>query len=271
MSEPGWRVCHTSVIGSSHIRTGAPCQDTCGFEYLEGTSDGALLLYASDGAGSASRSDEGAAQVCDSFKEFFGRLLLRGKNVGDIRTTECIDWVLEAREWLGIVAEETGAQLRDFACTFLGVIIGNSGCICLQIGDGAIVFSTEDSPDAYSPAIWPDEGEFANLTYFITGQESENHLHVQRIEEKVCEMALFTDGLEHLALHMATKTAHTPFFQAFFRPLRNEPFGFSQVQSDQIAAFLASEMVLARTDDDKTLLLASRFESKPENKVHEAL
>ena len=69
-------------------------------------------------------------------------------------------------------------------------------------------------------------------------------------------LALLSDGLVRLALHLPELTPHAPFFV----PLLS--FVASAADEDQasrqLAAFLDSERVCARTDDDKALVLAVR-------------
>jgi hypothetical protein len=69
-------------------------------------------------------------------------------------------------------------------------------------------------------------------------------------------VAVFSDGLQRLALNMADNTAHEPFFTNFFRVLGAS----TPEQGDQLHGallrFLRSPDVNERTDDDKTLALA---------------
>jgi hypothetical protein len=71
----------------------------------------------------------------------------------------------------------------------------------------------------------------------------------------VDEVALLTDGLQSLALRFASREAHGPFFEPMFERLR----GPEQPSESELAAFLGSGPVNARTDDDKTLVLATRL------------
>ena len=69
-------------------------------------------------------------------------------------------------------------------------------------------------------------------------------------------LAVFTDGLQGLALKHPARTPHEPFFA----PL----FAFAAEARDahdaeaQLAAFLSGPRVTARSDDDITLVLATR-------------
>jgi hypothetical protein len=69
-----------------------------------------------------------------------------------------------------------------------------------------------------------------------------------------------TDGLLNLALQRPGYAPHTRFFEPLvqFCSQAEEP----HEASAQLSAFLASERVCARTDDDKTLVVAARHEGR---------
>ena len=71
---------------------------------------------------------------------------------------------------------------------------------------------------------------------------------------------MLTDGLQPLALNYAAKAAHAPFFVPMFRPLRVAPSGATVLAA--LRNFLDSPRVNERTDDDKTLILATRVPSR---------
>ena len=104
------------------------------------------------------------------------------------------------------------------------------------------------------PVFWPQVGEYANTTWFVTSADFEQMLQVRG--EAVDEVALFTDGLQMMALHFATRSVHRPFFEPLFAALR----GAAQPEDlvVPLRAFLDSPAVNERTDDDKTLVLAVR-------------
>ncbi|HEV3436661.1 MAG TPA: protein phosphatase 2C domain-containing protein, partial [Gemmata sp.] len=123
-----------------------------------------------------------------------------------------------------------------------------------QLGDGAAVVSKDER---YLPVFWPQSGEYANTTYFLTDPSFEKHVEFARWDEMVSEFAIMTDGLQRLALDYSTKLGHRGFFHPLFRDLR------ASVASDQLdgplAEFLDCPRVNQRTDDDKTLILATRL------------
>ena len=71
-------------------------------------------------------------------------------------------------------------------------------------------------------------------------------------------IALLTDGIERLALDFVGHVAHRPFFDSLFTMVAaGSSVGVNRPLSRQLAAFLDSDGVSARTDDDKTLILAA--------------
>jgi hypothetical protein len=164
------------------------------------------------------------------------------------------DWI---RRDLYQQASAEDLQVREFACTLVAALLGTTTSIFLQIGDGAIVVAEGAE---YRPIFWPQNGEYANSTYFITDDLAlDNLLFLKQESLPVDEIALFTDGLQCLALKFDTKSAHNPFFRPLFTRLRHEPPGECEVLAPLLLDFLRSRAVNERTDDDKTLLLATRL------------
>jgi hypothetical protein len=65
-----------------------------------------------------------------------------------------------------------------------------------------------------------------------------------------------SDGLQTMALSFAERAAHRPFFLPMFRKLRSARPGDGLPAA--LHRFLESPAVSQRSDDDKTLLLATR-------------
>ena len=98
-------------------------------------------------------------------------------------------------------------------------------------------------------------GEYANETHFIVQEDALDQLVVEVSDQPVSALAVFSDGLIRLALKMPAQEPHAPFFEPLFGFVRSVKNDAEAV--DQLARFLASERVSARTDDDKALVLAT--------------
>jgi hypothetical protein len=149
---------------------------------------------------------------------------------------------------------------REFACTILAAIIGEGRAAFFQIGDGAIVVSNRSEPDDYGWIFWPQHGEFANQTNFITQDNALDLLELE-IEHRCVDEVAFTDGIERLVLDLSKRTAHPPFFRTLFGWLVNTdstPVDAEIPSSSVLERYLGSKQINDRTDDDKTLILASR-------------
>lgn len=272
MSEFEWRVAHTSVIGTSHEKTGLPCQDAASCRVVSDAEGRRVLLaVACDGAGSASRSFDGAAITVNRFLQDFGDAGSRS-GVDQVTKQFVEDWVRRVRSEIRGQAQANELNPREFACTILGAVVGHARAAFFQIGDGAIVVSNRAEPGDYGWVFWPQHGEFANQTNFITQDNAIDVLEFEVEERCVDEIAIFTDGIERLVLDLQTKTAHAPFFRTLFGWLaKNEPavVGEELLASEVISRYLGSKQINDKTDDDKTLILASRRRpSTSENSVN---
>ena len=69
---------------------------------------------------------------------------------------------------------------------------------------------------------------------------------------------IFTDGLQQLALRYATQDAESRFLEPMVDALRQSEA--PEKLESGLSEFLHSERVNARTDDDKTLLIAARVD-----------
>ncbi|SRR5579875_520102 len=251
--EPSWKTLGKSVIGTSHERLGESCQDYVHGITLDVGKSSFLIAACADGAGSASHGALGAKVACLSFIRFVSECIRNGLSLPEINAQQMLHWYTRVRRALSLEAALRNLNLRDFACTLLGAIVGDDAVVFSQIGDGAIVYR---DGDRFTTAFWPQSGEYANTTFFLTSPDFEERLTFRSLCQRVDELALFTDGLQSLALHYASHTVHTPFFEPMFDILCRS----SNVDSleEPLKQFLKSKPIIDRTDDDKTLMLATR-------------
>ena len=248
----GWKFAAASVIGTSHQKSPeGVCQDSHAVKFLDQAS--AFVGVVSDGAGSASHAHFGSRLTCD--------VILREAEAADPAElfTEAFarDTVEKLRAILFEQADNEGLAIRDFACTMLVAIISDERASFWQVGDGAICVR-EAGSDQYRCVYWPEKGDYANVTFFVTDLRAQEETQVSIRDTEIIEVALLSDGIERLALDFVVREAHAGFFGGLFPHTRHLDEGSSPELGKQIEDFLSSERVNKRTDDDKTLILASR-------------
>jgi len=258
MSSGGWRYAAASIVGTSHLKFGNPCQDAndC-HEFQLSSEESVFVGVVSDGAGSAKSGGEGAALCCKTFVDLVSDHVSSGNTVEQIASDTALFWLEIIRSRLSREAESSSQELRDFACTFLGAIVGSTCASFVQVGDGVIVVSDSEEQH-YGHIFWPDRGEYENTTHFVTEEQLQDHIQFDSVHRRIVELAMLSDGLQRLALDYQSQTAHHAFFHGLFPAFEKLPGGRSADLSRSLGDFLSSPRVNQRTDDDKTLLLATR-------------
>ena len=253
----GWRTLAASVVGTSHAAAGLPCADACAARVLRRRRGGRLLVaVAADGAGTSERAPEGARLACQAVLHRATRWADGKGELSALGREAFVPWLDEVQVRIAAAARAEGRESRDFSCTLLAALVDRGRATFFQVGDGAIVYRRGDG--AYAPALWPQTGEYANCTWFATDGDAADRMQAATAQG-VHEVALLTDGLQGLALRFATREAHGPFFEPMFSRLRHEREGQPRALLEELRAFLASSPVNRRTDDDKTLVLATRL------------
>jgi hypothetical protein len=247
----GWRVLGASVPGTAHRRADRPCQDAHAYRAL---ADGALLVTA-DGAGSAEFAEAGArVAVAAALTALAHNVALGWPSGEQVWRAAFAEAYAAAREAVLQAAAEQGAPPRAFASTLLCAALSADLLAVAQLGDGVAV--AQAATGDWFAAAAPQRGEYANETRFLVQPDALSYVEVQVYAEAVPALAVMTDGLLRLVLDLPTLTPHAPFFN----PLLS--FATSpDASASALADFLDSPRVNARTDDDKTLVLAVRWPS----------
>lgn len=257
MSTPPWRVAMASSIGQSHVSAAQPCQDAH-FHLATNDAEGrpVMVLAAADGAGSAALAEVGAGLACETFGRLVEAYVGKGGRVAAIERPLVERWITGLVYRIELDAKRSGATVQDYACTLLAAVVADQSAVFVQIGDGAMVIS---SGTGWRHVFWPQHGEFANTTNFVTSERAVLEMDFVRLDEAVQEVAVFTDGIENLVLQKSSRTAHAPFFDSMFPPVRkSQVSGVDAELSRALDRYLSSPTINNRTDDDKTLILASR-------------
>lgn len=246
-----WTWASASRRGTAHAQAGERRQDACRVLTAE---TGFVIAIACDGAGSAVLGGYGAAIATRVLSN-------RAKDwvsfKGVIPTADALAlWVAEVRLMIFASADRLGCVAGDFATTVVMAVSDGTNTITAHIGDGAIVARRSGSTDL-DALSWPHNGDYASTTFFLTDLNPCLRIGVAN-EVPIDRLAVLTDGIERLALDFVGRVAHRPFFDGIFGAM----FGGNIAAPDRplsrrLAAFLDSNTVNVRTDDDKTLILAA--------------
>ena len=234
-----------SVEGSSHRAASLGCDDAHAYFQAEGL----LVLAVADGAGSAQFGGEGARIAVEAA---LGTLI-------DSLGEPVKDWdellrnaVATARYALKAEAASRECPLSEFAATLLLAVCTPDCLTAAQLGDGAIVARQAGGWERLCDS---QKGEHINETMFLTVPEPMGYLSTRVQPAADLEaIILLTDGLEPLAFNLRQGQPHSPFFEALYRfARRNEEVA---TLTAQLCNELRSDRLEARTDDDKTLVIA---------------
>jgi hypothetical protein len=262
MNQEFWRVAHASAIGLAHINQNTECQDRLACRTVETAGEGEVLIaVVADGAGSTTDGQIGAEVACEIFTEEVTDFL-NSKNASLKSLNEDFGrrWISYFQEKIGVTAKKNKKELRDYASTLVGAVIGARAAVFYQIGDGGIVFSSSGAPQSYRFAIAPVEAEYVNVTDFVTDETAAERLRFELVEESIEDLILFSDGIYAVAVDYQNNRPHEPFLMPMIAPLRNG--GEVNGLNEKLENFLASPKINEKTDDDKTIILASRAAAK---------
>ena len=241
-----WHVSGVSVEGTYESK---PCQDAHHYRIL----DDCLVVTLADGAGSAPFSEEGAQRAtkvaCDKMRDMLTTKVPSKKKAWKKLMKSVFAHAREA-----LVEQAGDRDLRDLATTLTCAAATPTRLVVAQLGDGLVVARSANEDELFV-AGKPQRGEYANSTYFLTGDRAMKQLEVQ-FYGHVQALVAITDGL----LNLAVENPGCVPFADFFDPLINfvEREGAGEETNSKLEDFLRSEQVCEHTDDDKTLVVAVR-------------
>jgi len=192
-----WKSIEYATAGKSHIKAGLPCQDKVRtFRNGEVT-----VITLADGAGSAKLSHYGAEAVLEKvsrdlgecFEEFF-----REKDGAVIRRRLLSD----VNEALERVQKGLHCKINDLSSTLLAVAVSGNRYFIVHIGDGVIGYLKDGEVKV---ATRPDNGDFANETFFTTSPAVSSHIRLCKgTDEKIEGFVLMSDGTENALYNKRT-------------------------------------------------------------------
>lgn len=183
-----WKTISYEAQGRGHIKSGTVCQDKT-YSLCDGNFSSIALA---DGAGSAKFSHHGAIVACKTackyLKENFD-ILYNNPDALSAKTG-IVNAVLEALQ-----VEKTKyhkCEIDDLASTLLCVAVKDSKLMVFHIGDGVIGYIKNNEMKALSK---PNNGEFANATYFITTKHAPERAKIFKgPAEGITGFILLSDG-----------------------------------------------------------------------------
>ncbi len=213
------------------------------------------MAVLADGAGSAKKGGEGAwiaTRVISQRARRHVASSARGPSEDQVR-----DWLDDARDAIGRAAAGRELAPRDFASTLILILLQPEEATLVHVGDGCAVGRVDNNSD-WIALTWPAHGEFASSTHFLT-EDPEPRVVITRHAHSITQVVAFTDGLERLALDFAALRPHSPYFDGMIAPIQSSAaVGRDPALSAQLSKYLDSGAINARTDDDKTLVIATR-------------
>ena len=133
----------------------------------------------------------------------------------------------------------------------VGVVAWPDGGWFFHLGDGAGVARHADGRTLSSP----ENGEYANETFFLTGTAWREHLRITPIATPMRSVLLMTDGAMPFALAKGGQDVFIPFADPVERFLASAE---ENAGNAALHATLDDPRTCQITGDDKTLLVALR-------------
>lgn len=247
-----WKVLATSVTGTSHQKVGIPCQDAHSYEVLSGD---VLITAVADGAGSAKYANLGSAIASKTAVK-----TIQARASSDSWPENDDGWKIFLKNSLEAAitalkkeAKNRSIELRDLSTTLILIIATPEIISVIQVGDGAVIVS--DNKGNITALTKPQVGEYINETNFVTAPNVLDIAEIKVQHGSFVNIAVFSDGIERLALKFPRWEPYLPFFSPLFRFIRNETD--DNELGKQFDSFFRSSKISDRTDDDLTFVLAA--------------
>ena len=259
-----WNVIAITQRGVSHERQAAPNQDSYDVSIISATSEipETIIVAVADGAGSAPLAHEGARTTTSTATTML-RYLIRRTPESVLSPDEADKALRQAVRYTSQVLKATArlkhAKLGELATTIQLVLANERLISTLHIGDGRTIV---DSNDSYLNLNPPYNGEYANETTFITSSENPASEYAVGLTMRTMEpkdsrqLAIFTDGLDPIAVNYSTDEPHAGFFRPAFNALARSAQPASAAR--KVADALGTDAARRKSTDDITLVMATR-------------
>lgn len=273
MSAARWTGASATYRGTSHVKSGLPCQDAASVVC------GGLPVVAAvaDGLGSAMLSEAGAKiAVATAIELLTSRFpafaTMTSERIAEVLVAEVISRVDEA-------VRTSGGERRQFASTLMFVATDGVTLVAGSLGDGVV---SRQGPDGRSKVLFrPKRGEHANETFPITSSGAAAQMQV--IVEPLggaTGFAMFSDGSAE-ALYQRKRDEIAPAVDTLLSWLElatppevstalAKSLGevVSEKTTDDCSIALLRRVELARVTADKPEVRASLLSANPRSPTH---
>jgi hypothetical protein len=244
--------------------------------------DGTLVIALADGAGSAKFSHFGAAlavrKAASLVGEQFDKVFAANRGSGHVGKWLLANLVssLNALAVKGVPADKSDrsrlhlpskpeeplvpCSLHDLASTLLLVAVKDSRYFAVHLGDGVIGIEESDRKgESHMRALsTPDNGEFANVTHFITSQNAMDSIRTYQgqlhtASRMITGFIIMSDGTEASLYHKPSKML-APACIKLLDACRSLPRSSMQMQ---LTATLRN-VIANKTNDDCSVALLAR-------------
>jgi Protein phosphatase 2C len=250
-----WRVFSASATGKRNLEQGAAGQDASHCV----VTDDVLVAVVCDGAGSVREGRTGSDFIARALAEQLSGTAHADRNLPEVQAEgsayleATIHSAIDAvRTRLADLAASRELELHDFSCTLVGCVASPGGGCFFHIGDG---FAIQQGAAGDSVLSRPENGEYADETYFVTDEDWKDHLRLTLLPApgRGCVIGLMSDGTAPFAVNRARSGFFRPFIDPIAAFLREAT---ALNGNEALRNLLESPRACEISSDDKTLLLA---------------
>ncbi len=166
-----WKIAGTEVKGKKHIKANKPCQDKIYSINNKKTS----FIALADGAGSVEHSHIGASLTTIVTGKILENMFDKLFHLNEYEISKVI--MANLNRLLIDKANEIKTTTKQLSSTLLFVALSRGRYIAGHLGDGVIGKLIGDKIAVMSH---PDNGEYANQTYFTTSDDAINHIRIYK-------------------------------------------------------------------------------------------
>lgn len=238
-----------AIQGSGHKRSGTPCQD----KTYKANRNSVKVISLADGAGSAKLSEYGASVISKVVAEYAIDNFLSLRNGNEANVKQCIATLI--RDELGKLSAVHECDANDLSSTLLLVAIRKNAFVAFHIGDGVIGIYEKDSVQVLSA---PENGEYANQTWFTTTRDLESAIRLYRGDvDSISGFILMSDGVEPSLYNIKENKLADAVINLFYTNAK-----IDSSQMERLLAESLEQVISTRTRDDCSIAILSRTRFK---------